>query len=770
DHVRLEVRAAVGERRVARRLLDRADVVDPERQVQAALVRFEQELRDPGVGLGLDDLLDADLGHQLDERGVHRVLRRGDHVDRGADVVAVWDDHRVGVVLRHHVAVRADRRLRPSLEEALQAVVLLQGRRQHVRLHRGAALRRALPHVVELLVQVARTAVERDDLAVRGVHRHQPDADLLLRELLRVHLRDGLLGRLLGHRHALAVEGGVDAQALGRQLLLVDPHAAELFLGAHQHVAALPVVQLVAGVHAPHLGQALLDVLVRIALAELAHRDHALERVRVALGRPRPVRLGLRVPVRVLDDAAEDGRLVRVELPHVLAEVLAGRGLDAVGVAAEVDGVQVELEDLVLGVLVLQLQRDEQLLELPAHRPVVRVGVVVLRQLLRDRGPAARPPGQVVPHRAGRALDREAGVAVEAAVLRRQHRVADVRRDLVELDALPLLADPADLGAVGVVEDRRLVLDARHGRLRRRRGVRVRDPDQRRDRRDAQVGDTGHDRPGRDAPPPPRVRGPQVTDDPGLLGRGPTGTSRPAGAARTPGPAGPAGSHGAAGPVRRPDALALELGGDLLPELLAGLAELAELVLQSGLASRGTETGGAGRARGPGGGRRTGGSGGHTAHAVPGGHAGRRTESGGRPRPPAAGHAMARPVRTDGGPGRGGSRTAEGTGSGSTAAGRVRTRVAADGRTGGGRSRPMAAGPARPTGPATGTGRARGTPRAETALGPGGTRTVPARSARAESRMRTTGARRTLRPRAGTALRRAAGRRGATGRTGAARA
>lgn len=82
----------------------------------------------------------------------------------------------------------------------------------------------------------------------------------------------------------------------------------------------------------------------------------------------------------------------------------------------------------------------------------------------------------------------------------------------------------------------------------------------------------------------------------------------------------------------------------------------------------------------------------------------------------------------------------------------------------------MAAGPARPTGPATGTGRARGTPRAETALGPGGTRTVPARSARAESRMRTTGARRTLRPHAGTALRRAAGRRGATGRTGAARA
>src|SRR5690606_31582394 len=308
-------------------------------------------------------------------------------------------------------------------------------------------------------------------------------------------------------------------------------------------------------------------------------------------------------------------------LPHVLAEVLAGRGLDAVGVAAEVDGVQVELEDLVLGVLVLQLQRDEQLLELPAHRPVVRVGVVVLRQLLRDRGPAARPPGQVVPHRAGRALDREAGVAVEAAVLRRQHRVADVRRDLVELDALPLLADPADLGAVGVVEDRRLVLDARHGRLRRRRGVRVRDPDQRRDRRDAQAGDTGHDLPGRDEPPPPRVPGPQVTDEPGLLGRGPTGTSRPAGAARTTGPAGPAGSHGAAGPVRRPDALALELGGDLLPELLAGLAELAELVLQSGLASRGTETGGAGRARGPGGRRRTGGSGGHTAPAVPGGPA-----------------------------------------------------------------------------------------------------------------------------------------------------
>ena len=53
--------------------------------------------------------------------------------------------------------------------------------------------------------------------------------------------------------------------------------------------------------------------------------------------------------------ALGDGELARVD-----AEVGLGRGLDAVGTAAEVDGVEVVLEDLVLGQLPVDLEGDDR--------------------------------------------------------------------------------------------------------------------------------------------------------------------------------------------------------------------------------------------------------------------------------------------------------------------------------------------------------------------------------------------------------------------------
>ena len=135
------------------------------------------------------------------------------------------------------------------------------------------------------------------------------------------------------------------------------------------------------------------------------------------------------------------------------AEEMPRRGFDAVGVPVEEHDVEVALEDLVLGVLLLQFDGELHLAHLVADAllpaeddliaPVRRqqglidhVGDVLLGQ----RGgalPAAA--GQVGRQRPENPLRVHAGVLVEAAVLDRDDRVLDVRGHLVQPDLHPVL-------------------------------------------------------------------------------------------------------------------------------------------------------------------------------------------------------------------------------------------------------------------------------------------------------------------------------------------
>jgi len=54
-----------------------------------------------------------------------------------------------------------------------------------------------------------------------------------------------------------------------------------------------------------------------------------------------------------------------------VAEEFPGRGVDAVGAAAEIDPVEVEFEDLVLGELPLKREREDAFLDLPGEAAVV---------------------------------------------------------------------------------------------------------------------------------------------------------------------------------------------------------------------------------------------------------------------------------------------------------------------------------------------------------------------------------------------------------------
>ncbi len=154
--------------------------------------------------------------------------------------------------------------------------------------------------------------------------------------------------------------------------------------------------------------------------------------------------------VRRLNDAGDGGRLAEREVGDVLAEEEA-RGLgDAVhgkrAALAEVDVVEIQLEDLVLRRLALEDDRHVLLGELALERLLGREEEV-LHQLLRDGAAAhqVRPiAAQVGDDGADGANDVDAGMVVEAAILDRQHRLHHARRNRRERDAPPLLTARAD--------------------------------------------------------------------------------------------------------------------------------------------------------------------------------------------------------------------------------------------------------------------------------------------------------------------------------------
>ncbi len=142
----------------------------------------------------------------------------------------------------------------------------------------------------------------------------------------------------------------------------------------------------------------------------------------------------------------------------MLPEKAHRRRFGTVQAIAEIDFVQIQLEDLVLRVGPLEPRGEQDFPEFPAQR-FVSVEKTLSRQLLRDGAPALRPPSssQVSEDRAEYADGINAVVFVEPLILDRQDRLGQERRHLRErhVNALFLV----DL------EDRRIV------RIEERRGL-----------------------------------------------------------------------------------------------------------------------------------------------------------------------------------------------------------------------------------------------------------------------------------------------------------
>ena len=162
----------------------------------------------------------------------------------------------------------------------------------------------------------------------------------------------------------------------------------------------------------------------------------------------------------------EQRRLGQSDEARALAEIFLRGRFHSVGARAVVDPVEIEFEDLVLGIFALEPERQDRLLDLARHCPLLGQEQV-LRQLLGQRRAALDRPaaGDIAHHRAADADRIDAHVRVEAPVLDGDKRFRQVGRQVYETDGRA-----AGVAAIGeersvVSKDRDVGRPLGHGEL-----------------------------------------------------------------------------------------------------------------------------------------------------------------------------------------------------------------------------------------------------------------------------------------------------------------
>jgi hypothetical protein len=156
--------------------------------------------------------------------------------------------------------------------------------------------------------------------------------------------------------------------------------------------------------------------------------DHRVENGRGA--RRSRLRMAQRIEIRWgLDQPGQERRLRQVERPRRLIEIELGRRRHADRAFAQIDVVQIAVEDLVLAQMQFQPNRHQRLAQFEDVAPVVSE-IVELDKLLGDRAGAlddfSRQP--VCLRRAENAAQIDSGVVKETAILDAEHRVDQHRR------------------------------------------------------------------------------------------------------------------------------------------------------------------------------------------------------------------------------------------------------------------------------------------------------------------------------------------------------
>ena len=372
-----------------------------------------------GAG-GFRDLLRAELGLQIHEHGVRRHGRRTVQVD--VTVVLIAE-------VAHGAGDAGESAIRVAVEHGVEAYALLHRRKQCERLHRGTDLILRLRGVVVLLGQIIIAGVYGKDRPVLRVGAHRTEL-----HAVRYHAGHTVIGRaddLLHQILLVLVDGGNDLVTAGVQIVRGERLGIHQFAAHHlQQVTVRPLVDVLQLCVLHGGGKLGLLRLLAGDIAILMHDvDDALE-----------TRFGLllihrRIPVgRGGDDAGQHRGFVKRQILGVLIEVSLSRRLDAVCAAAQVNGVHVIAQHLILVLRLRDFQCEDGLPDLA----LVTGGfaqIIPFRILLGDGGTAlARAFGQIVDERTGDAPDVDAVVLVEGAVLGGDDGVAHVFRQGIALD------------------------------------------------------------------------------------------------------------------------------------------------------------------------------------------------------------------------------------------------------------------------------------------------------------------------------------------------
>src|SRR4029077_5719611 len=157
---------------------------------------------------------------------------------------------------------------------------------------------------------------------------------------------------------------------------------------------------------------------------------------------------------RGFEHAGEHCRLGKSDVADRLAEIESSRSLHAVGAAAKIGAVEIELEDLTLGVVILEIDGDEGLFDLAGER-ALRRKEHVLGELLSERAAALhnRVGARVLGEGTDGAHDVDAEMFEETPVLSGERRLDQEVWEFLERHRVVAKQSPlADLVAESVVE------------------------------------------------------------------------------------------------------------------------------------------------------------------------------------------------------------------------------------------------------------------------------------------------------------------------------